>query len=205
MLGRVHLVVGVLTLALIAPALGGCGSSTKSGSTSASRYTGTIHRGTLTIYTATRTTAEGATETIYIHHDHAVSSADTRHVDARPLPGVGIVLVDGAGHTLYAFVPEANGPSACTGACAKVWPPLRFTIEGTVDASPVLEESLVGAEPDPESHSLGDRVVKVDGHVVHTYIGDTAPGMHNGEGVRSFGGRWYLISPSGKLLAGESH
>lgn len=181
----------------------GCGGQTSVRSNhTATQATGTIHVGTHLIYTGTRTTAEGATETVYIHPDTAVSEAKTRHVLMSRIPHFGLVLVDGGGYALYAFMPDRSGPAACVDTCAKRWPPLRITIEGTVDASPLLKESLVGTKLDPENHRLGDRVVKFAGRVVHTYRGDTAPGMTSGQGLYSYGGRWYLISPSGKLVTG---
>jgi len=146
----------------------------------------------------------GVTETLYEHPGHAVSSANTRHIVTGKLPHTGIVLVDGKGYAIYAFVPDKHGPSACTGACARVWPPIRLTIEKVIDSSPVLDESLVSTEPDPENHLVGDRVVKFAGRVVHTYIRDSAPRRAAGQGVHSFGGHWYLISPSGKLVTTPS-
>jgi predicted lipoprotein with Yx(FWY)xxD motif len=192
-----------LALFLTVFALSGCGGSTKTSGASSSLNTGTAHGGKLPVITRTRT-VDGTTETLYIHPHHAVSSAVTRHIVTGKLPRVGVVLVDGAGHALYAFVPDRGGPAACTGACAATWPPLRFTIEGTLDSSPALEESLVSAEPDPENHAVGDRIAKFAGRVVYTYSGDTGPGTAAGQGLHSYGGRWYLISPSGKLVTTPS-
>src|SRR5260370_38238355 len=39
--------------------------------------------------------------------------------------GLGDVLVDRQGHTLYLFERDSGTMSACTGACAVNWPPLR--------------------------------------------------------------------------------
>ena len=38
--------------------------------------------------------------------------------------GLGKVLVDGRGHTLYLFAKDRRGKSSCTGKCAGFWPPL---------------------------------------------------------------------------------
>ncbi len=194
--------LALLGLALL---LNGCGASSTTSSSwrshppSGPRYTGTIRVGTHTIYTTTRT-VHGVTETLYEHPGHAVSSANTRHIVTGELPHVGIVLVDGKGYAIYAFVPDKHGPTACARACARVWPPIRLTIEKVIDSSPVLDETLVSTEPDPENHRVGDRVVKFAGRVVHTYTRDTAPRRAAGQGVHSFGGHWYLISRSGKLV-----
>src|SRR5437773_8068455 len=38
--------------------------------------------------------------------------------------GLGRVLVDGRGRTLYLFEKDKHGKSACIGKCASFWPPL---------------------------------------------------------------------------------
>ncbi|MEN3273883.1 MAG: hypothetical protein V7636_2644, partial [Actinomycetota bacterium] len=38
--------------------------------------------------------------------------------------GLGKVLVDGKGMTLYLFEPDSMATSACTDTCAQTWPPL---------------------------------------------------------------------------------
>src|SRR6478609_7303518 len=35
----------------------------------------------------------------------------------------GTILFDGRGFVLYAFTRDTRGRSACSGACAKAWPP----------------------------------------------------------------------------------
>src|SRR5258706_16405946 len=41
--------------------------------------------------------------------------------------GVGRILVDRQGETLYLFAKDRGGASACSGACAKAWPPYAAT------------------------------------------------------------------------------
>ena len=38
---------------------------------------------------------------------------------------LGRILVDSAGRTLYLFKADSSSSSACSGACAVAWPPLR--------------------------------------------------------------------------------
>jgi predicted lipoprotein with Yx(FWY)xxD motif len=52
--------------------------------------------------------------------------------------GLGDVLVDRQGRTLYLFERDSGTMSACTGACAVNWPPLR--VRGT----PLVDD---GAKP----------------------------------------------------------
>ena len=37
---------------------------------------------------------------------------------------LGLILVNSKGHTLYLFAKDKNGRSACSGTCARFWPPL---------------------------------------------------------------------------------
>lgn len=178
---------------LVVLLLVGCGAASEK-STSPSTSAGTISTGTRTV--------DGTVETTYVHHG-PVSAANTRHVIVRNIPHLGAVLVDGKGFVLYAFVPDRGGTGACTHSCALTWPPIRLTIELAIDTSPALSESLVSTEPDPEGHHVGDRVVKFAGRVLHTYTGDTSPGEATGQGLHSNGGRWYVTSPSGKLVTSK--
>ena len=183
----------------VAGLVGGCGDgSTTSASSPTIDSKGVVHLGAKTIETRTRT-VRGTTETLYVHSG-PVSAANTRHVVVKQLPHVGVVLVSGNGYALYAFVPGEHAPTNCAGACAAAWPPMRLNIEMAIDSSPTLKESLVSTEPDPEHHVVGDRVVKFAGHVLHSYTGDGSPGETKGEGAESYGGHWYLISPSGALI-----
>src|SRR5215213_5113078 len=46
--------------------------------------------------------------------------------------GLGRILVDSQGRTLYLFKKDAGTKSACLGACADAWPPLRVDGKPTV-------------------------------------------------------------------------
>src|SRR5215471_12326301 len=45
-------------------------------------------------------------------------------ISVRKLPGVGTVLVDRSGKTLYSPQQEANGKIVCTGGCLSFWFPV---------------------------------------------------------------------------------
>jgi predicted lipoprotein with Yx(FWY)xxD motif len=71
--------------------------------------------------------------------------------------GLGDVLVDREGRTLYLIARDVGTQSACTGACAVNWPPLR------VSGNPIVGS---GAKPS----ALG-RTVRPDGIRQLTYHG----------------------------------
>ena len=75
--------------------------------------------------------------------------------------GLGTVLVDGQGYTLYLFVPDDHSShSVCTGTCAIEWPPLTLP-KGTSSptAGPGVVASLLGS------------TLRTDGSVQVTYNG----------------------------------
>jgi predicted lipoprotein with Yx(FWY)xxD motif len=120
----------------------------------------------------------------------------TKHIVINRLSHLGIVLTNGKGHPLYAFVPDKHGAATCTGSCAAVWPPFQLTNGEALDTSPLLAESQFTLQPDPE----GGHMVKYEGWLLHTYVGDTSPGVANGQGASAYGGLWHVISAAGKLV-----
>jgi predicted lipoprotein with Yx(FWY)xxD motif len=46
--------------------------------------------------------------------------------------GLGKVLVDSQGRTIHLFKRDTGSKSACSGACAGSWPPVRVTGKPTV-------------------------------------------------------------------------
>ena len=112
--------------------------------------------------------------------------------------GLGDVLVDRQGRTLYLFGRDSGTMSACTGACATNWPPLRG--HGT---------PLVGSGANPSdvhrtTRPDGISQLTYNGHPLYTFVNDTKPGDTNGEGIDAFGGSWFAVSPAGAKVAPRS-
>ncbi len=109
--------------------------------------------------------------------------------------GLGKVLVDSQGRTLYLFTKDSGTTSSCTGACATAWPPLRTT--GTPIAGSGANASLVGST----TRSDGTSQVTYNGHPLYLFVKDTKPGDTNGEGKTAFGGSWFAVSATGKRVS----
>ena len=103
--------------------------------------------------------------------------------------GLGRVLVDGRGHTLYLFASDKHGRSACTGQCAGFWPPLIGKPRATTGA----RASLLGTT----RRADGRLQVTYNDHPLYTFVKDTRKGQTNGEEVDAFGAEWYAVSPAG--------
>jgi predicted lipoprotein with Yx(FWY)xxD motif len=116
--------------------------------------------------------------------------------------GLGRVLVDGRGHTLYLFAHDKHGKSSCAGKCAAFWPPLIAS--GKPLATAGAKASLLGTT----KRADGRLQVTYNHHPLYTFIKDTKKGQTNGEEVDAFGAEWYALSPAGskveKNAAGSS-
>ncbi|MFL5839131.1 MAG: hypothetical protein ACJ77Z_01605 [Thermoleophilaceae bacterium] len=112
---------------------------------------------------------------------------------------LGKILVDSKGHTLYLFQKDSGTKSACTGACASAWPPLRASGKPVVGAG--LNASGVGTT----ARSDGKPQVTYNGHPLYLFQGDKNPGDTNGQGSAAFGAPWYALSSSGNGVTTSSN
>jgi predicted lipoprotein with Yx(FWY)xxD motif len=112
----------------------------------------------------------------------AVSAAST---------GLGRILVNSGGHTLYVFSKDKNDKSACAGMCAQFWPPLLGA--GKPRALAGFRASLLGTT----RRANGRLQVTYNRHPLYTFLKDKKKGQTNGEGLSAFGGSWHAISPAG--------
>jgi predicted lipoprotein with Yx(FWY)xxD motif len=105
--------------------------------------------------------------------------------------GLGRVLVDGRGRTLYLFEKDKHGKSACNGQCAGFWPPLITS--GKPLARRGAKTSLLGTTKRPD----GRLQVTYNHHPLYTFVKDTGKGQTNGEELDVFGAEWYALSAAG--------
>jgi predicted lipoprotein with Yx(FWY)xxD motif len=108
---------------------------------------------------------------------------------------LGRVLADGSGRTLYVFERDRGDRSACDRACAQIWPPLTTTTSA-VPATKGISQRLLGGSK--RSHRIDS--VTYAGHPLYFYGFDDRPGTTRGQGVSDFGGRWWVIAPSGRVI-----
>lgn len=113
-------------------------------------------------------------------------------VSLASVPGLGLVLVDSSGRTLYAFSADGGGESSCYGGCAETWPPLLT--EGEPFASNGAAPGRLGTG---ERRDGGDQVTYA-GHRLYTYTGDKGPGEANGNGLTAAGGTWTALKSNGE-------
>ena len=111
---------------------------------------------------------------------------------------LGKILVDSKGHTLYLFQKDSGTTSACTGACASAWPPLRAS------GKPVVGAGLSASQVGTTARSDGKPQVTYNGHPLYLFQGDKSPGDTTGQGSAAFGAPWYALSSSGDAVTKTS-
>ena len=105
---------------------------------------------------------------------------------------LGPVLVDGKGLTVYMLTADSPGHSTCSAACLQYWPPVTGPAPTSVKG--------ITAALSVTTTTSGTSMVTAAGWPLYTFVKDSAPGDVTGEGVKSFGGTWYAVSPSGKAV-----
>lgn len=96
------------------------------------------------------------------------------------------VLATGSGMTLYYYKSDPVPNSACTGDCAKNWPPLLS------NGGNIITTVNFPAQLTIQKTANGNQI-EYDGHPLYTYAGDMAPGQIKGQGAANV---WYVISIS---------
>ena len=123
-------------------------------------------------------------------------------ISAENVPGVGTVLVNGRGQTLYLLTSEKGGKITCTddNGCTKLWPDTELP-KGmpAATAGSGIQASMLGTVKD----ASGSLYVTYNKWPLYTYAGDSGPGQAHGQGIVSFGGTWYAISTTGNAVTGS--
>jgi predicted lipoprotein with Yx(FWY)xxD motif len=116
--------------------------------------------------------------------------------------GLGTVLIDGKGITVYMYATDKQGrPSRCYDICAVEWPPLVLPPGVTRPvAGPGIESALLGTAP----RSDGTTQITYNGWPLYLWPPDRAPGMATGQALTNAGGLWYVLDRAGKPIVTAS-
>ena len=148
----------------------------------------------------------GATATVLLASACGSTTTATPGAPASPTSGstggvvgvrttsLGPILVDAKGLTVYLLTADKPGQSTCSATCLQYWPlvPAAGTSVPTVKgvSAPLAEAKA----------SSGAAMVTAGGWPLYTFVKDKAPGDVSGQGVKTFGGTWYAVSPSGTAV-----
>jgi len=181
----------LFAVAIGAAGFAGCSSSSGAGSKSSTSTSTTSAVATTSTSATTGTTSTTRTSS-------SSTPPPIYEVSTGTVKGLGKVLVDGQGLTLYLFVPDKqSGNSTCYSECAEGWPPLLLPVGVTAPvAGPGINASLLGT-----THRTDGTVeVTYNKWPLYTWQGDSTPGQASGQGLNNLGGLWYVLSPNGATI-----
>jgi predicted lipoprotein with Yx(FWY)xxD motif len=167
---------GVAALVVSALILAGCGSASSTSTSTAAA--------------AAAPAASSASSTTSATSD---ASAGAQMISITKGPH-GSYLTGTDGRAIYLWVADSGGKSACSGACAKAWPPVET--KGNPTAGAGVTASKLGTT----TRSDGSEQVTYNGHPLYYFIADKSAGDVTGQGNDSFGAKWWLVAPSGDAI-----
>lgn len=161
--------------------LAACGSSNNGASNTSAANTAPV--ATATSAPATSAPADSSTSS----SEHM---ATTTMLMAKTMQGMGSVVTDDKGMTLYRYDMDQATPSMsmCTGDCAETWMPVMA--QDSVSTMGV-EKTLLGSV----DRSDGMKQLTLGGWPLYRYMGDTKAGQMNGQGKSKM---WFAVTPAGK-------
>jgi len=112
--------------------------------------------------------------------------------------GLGTVLVNSEGLTVYEFAKDQGSTSSCYGECAADWPPVISK------GQPTTGEGASASQLGTTKRKDGTLQVTYAGHPLYTFFEDKAPGEANGNGLNFFGGLWWALDESGSAVEGSA-
>jgi len=128
----------------------------------------------------------------------AAQQTNAATVKTASASGLGTLLVDGHGRTIYLFQRDTGPTSTCSGACIANWP--AVTTHGTPQATGGAMAAKLGVT------KRGDGTMQATyaGHPLYYYAGDAAAGDANGQALNAFGARWYVLSTNGSAITSQA-
>jgi predicted lipoprotein with Yx(FWY)xxD motif len=136
--------------------------------------------------------------------DHSSSSSGSAQsaaaakggISTRTVSGIGTVLVDSSGMTIYTPKQQAQG-LACTGSCLSFW----FPVTGSASALAAASD-LPGKLGTVHRADIGETQLTYNGRPLYTFRLDTSAGQDHGNNYTdSFGGTsftWQAVTASGQ-------
>jgi predicted lipoprotein with Yx(FWY)xxD motif len=116
-------------------------------------------------------------------------------IDATEIEGLGPVLVDAEGMTVYDFTVDEGKTSNCYGGCEAAWPPVTTT------GKPTAGEGAMASALGTTKRKDGTLQVTYKGHPLYTFSGDEAPGEANGNESE---GTWFVLGRTGAPVKGQA-
>jgi predicted lipoprotein with Yx(FWY)xxD motif len=126
---------------------------------------------------------------------NASESDSAGTIGTAEIAGLGTVLVDSEGMTVYDFTVDEGTMSNCYGGCEAAWPPVTTT------GKPTAGEGAMSSALGTTKRKDGTLQVTYDGHPLYTFAGDKGPGEANGSESE---GTWFVLDEKGSEVKGQA-
>jgi len=171
-----HLISTVLLGTVVV--LAGCSSSSKSPTAATTPVGGTTNTPSTVPSGAASTIAAPTNPTLHV----AMNAALTKEI-----------IVDGAGRTVYMYLPDGAGATSRVPAALKeLWPPVL------APGAAIVGTGLSASKLAVDLQTNGSHQVAYNHHLLYTFAQDIAPGDAKGQGL---GGKWFALSPLGVKIS----
>jgi len=108
------------------------------------------------------------------------------------------ILVNGSGDVVYLLTGDSTKhPECATQACLGNWPAVTSS-----SAKPALGSGVTGKVA--VWHHNGINQLTIAGHPLYTFAGDGGPGVAHGQDLKSDGGTWLVLAPSGAAVSASA-
>jgi predicted lipoprotein with Yx(FWY)xxD motif len=123
------------------------------------------------------------------------SSGGSGTIASGEVAGLGTVLVDSSGMTVYLFTEDKGTTSVCYGGCEEEWPPV------VASGKPTAGEGAISSALGTTKRKDGTLQVTYEGHPVYTFADDKSPGEANGQ---EDDGVWFVMNEAGAAVKGKA-
>jgi predicted lipoprotein with Yx(FWY)xxD motif len=123
-----------------------------------------------------------------------VQAAATKQIVMLRRTKNGRILVDGRGRALYLFEKDRPDTRTCAASCLRFWPAMTATSKP--HASGGVAAAHLGLIRGPGKQ----RQVTYAHHALYNFSGDRKAGDTNGQGLKAFGAKWYVVAATGKAV-----
>lgn len=127
----------------------------------------------------------------------SASSGGGMTVNTAEVSGLGTVLVDSEGFTVYEFAKDKGSTSSCYGACEEGWPPV-------IAKGQPSGEGAIASRLGTTKRKDGSMQVTYAGHPLYTFVEDSEPGEATGNESTAFGGKWSVMDEAGEAVSGTA-
>lgn len=152
-----------------------------------------LKKAVLAVVATAALAAAGVAAAAVVTHPRSLAASSSSLVTLHKT-SLGKVLATGSGVTLYLFKADKGKVSNCYGQCATFWPPLLM--KGKLTGGAGIKANLLGTT----KRKNGTKQVTYAGHPLYRFKLDKGAGQVKGQGQDFFGGKWYVVSSSGRAI-----